>query len=94
MEEEVEVKLRGESDQEEDATGDDNVPEIAADEEHRSPWPEFRFDLNPRRVYHFHRQFRDKTRCGNNFLKGMKWSPDGSSFLTSSSDDSLRLFFL
>lgn len=30
----------------------------------------------------------------NNFLKGVKWSPDGSSFLTSSDDNTLRLFSL
>ncbi|XP_078437371.1 transducin/WD40 repeat-like superfamily protein isoform X1 [Wolffia australiana] len=80
--------------------GDGKSEALAADEEHdvnRQPfsWPEFRFDLPPRKIHHFHKQYRDKTRIsGNNFLKGVKWSPDGSAFLTSSDDDSLRLFYL
>ncbi|XP_072972349.1 uncharacterized protein [Typha angustifolia] len=63
------------------------------------PWPLLRFDFPPRRLYHFSRQFRTKTRTSNpsdnnNFLKGVKWSPDGSCFLTSSDDNTLRLFCL
>ncbi|MQL80128.1 hypothetical protein Taro_012544 [Colocasia esculenta] len=61
------------------------------------PWPQFRFDLPPRRVYHFYNQFRSGAKSsppGNSFLKGAKWSPDGSCFLTSADDDTLRLFYL
>ncbi|XP_051179264.1 uncharacterized protein [Lolium perenne] len=57
-------------------------------------WPELRFDLPPRRVHHFADQFRAPRSSAGNFLKGVKWSPDGSSFLTSSDDNSLRLFYL
>ncbi|KAL6843535.1 hypothetical protein ACP4OV_026597 [Aristida adscensionis] len=59
-------------------------------------WPQLRFDRPPRRLYHFARQFRSaaSAAAGENFLKGVKWSPDGSSFLTSSDDNSLRLFYL
>lgn len=62
-------------------------------------WPQLRFDRPPRRLYQFARQFRSATPAGgrgsgDNFLKGVKWSPDGSSFLTSSDDNSLRLFYL
>ncbi|XP_020597864.1 telomerase Cajal body protein 1 isoform X2 [Phalaenopsis equestris] len=57
------------------------------------PWPVFRFDIPPRRTYHFAQQFRSGSNP-QNFLKSVKWSPDGSSFLTSSDDRSLRLFYL
>ncbi|XP_039826432.1 telomerase Cajal body protein 1-like isoform X2 [Panicum virgatum] len=62
-------------------------------------WPQLHFDRPPRRLYHFARQFRSVAPAagsgsGENFLKGVKWSPDGSSFLTSSDDNSLRLFYL
>nr|CAB3498277.1 unnamed protein product [Digitaria exilis] len=62
-------------------------------------WPQLSFDRPPRRLYHFARQFRSVAPAGGNgsgenFLKGVKWSPDGSSFLTSSDDNSLRLFYL
>uniref|UniRef100_A0A803LPM0 Telomerase Cajal body protein 1 n=1 Tax=Chenopodium quinoa TaxID=63459 RepID=A0A803LPM0_CHEQI len=56
-------------------------------------WPEIRFDIQPHRNYHFHRQFRSPSNP-NNFLKSAKWSPDGSCFLTSSDDNTLRLFSL
>ncbi|XP_042412338.1 telomerase Cajal body protein 1-like isoform X2 [Zingiber officinale] len=56
-------------------------------------WPVFRFDQAPRRLYHFCRQFQDGSNPGANFLKGVKWSPDGSCFLTGSDDNSLRLFY-
>ncbi|XP_043688724.1 telomerase Cajal body protein 1 isoform X2 [Telopea speciosissima] len=56
-------------------------------------WPVLRFDIPPKRVYHFCHQFR-KGSNPNNFLKGIKWSPDGSCFLTSSDDDTLRVFNL
>ncbi|KAL0915751.1 hypothetical protein M5K25_013204 [Dendrobium thyrsiflorum] len=56
-------------------------------------WPVFRFDIPPRRTYHFSQQFRGGSNH-QNFLKSVKWSPDGSSFLTSSDDQCLRLFYL
>lgn len=57
------------------------------------PWPLLRFDIPPWRTYHFAHQFQDGSKR-HNFFKGVKWSPDGSSFLTSSEDQSLRLFYL
>ncbi|KAK8488218.1 hypothetical protein V6N13_120025 [Hibiscus sabdariffa] len=56
-------------------------------------WPKIRFDIPPYRTYHFHKQFGTGPNP-NNFLKGVKWSPDGSCFLTSSEDNTLRLFSL
>lgn len=56
-------------------------------------WPVIRFDVPPVRSYHFSQQFRNASNP-NNFLKGVKWSPDGSSFLTSSEDNTLRQFTL
>lgn len=56
-------------------------------------WPKIRFNVPPYRTYHFHNQFRTGPNP-NNFLKGVKWSPDGSCFLTSSEDNTLRLFYL
>nr|CBB36479.1 Oryza sativa protein similar to guanine nucleotide binding protein AAP03425 [Saccharum hybrid cultivar R570] len=77
-----------------DAESDATAMEAAAE----YTWPQLHFDRPPRRLYHFARQFRSATSSGSNsvenFLKGVKWSPDGSSFLTSSDDNSLRLFYL
>ncbi|KAK9936260.1 hypothetical protein M0R45_013109 [Rubus argutus] len=56
-------------------------------------WPAIRFDVPPQRTSHFSRQFRTASNP-NNFLKGVKWSPDGSCFLTSSEDNTLRSFAL
>ncbi|XP_021294493.1 telomerase Cajal body protein 1 [Herrania umbratica] len=57
-------------------------------------WPlKIKFDVPPYRTYHFQKQFRTGPNP-NNFLKGVKWSPDGSCFLTSSEDNTLRLFSL
>ncbi|KAJ9136236.1 hypothetical protein P3X46_033331 [Hevea brasiliensis] len=56
-------------------------------------WPAIRFDLPPRRTHHFYKQFRNGPNP-KNFLKGVKWSPDGSCFLTSSEDNTLRVFSL
>ncbi|OVA14428.1 WD40 repeat [Macleaya cordata] len=56
-------------------------------------WPVLRFDVPPNRTYHFHHQFKNGSNP-NNFLKGVKWSPDGSCFLTSSEDNTLRIFNL
>nr|XP_010908444.1 telomerase Cajal body protein 1 isoform X1 [Elaeis guineensis] len=62
--------------------------------EETTPWPVLRFDAPPRRVFHFWQQFRTGASHSDNFLKGVKWSPDGSCFLTSSDDNTLRLFYL
>ncbi|KAL2925262.1 Telomerase Cajal body protein 1 [Bienertia sinuspersici] len=56
-------------------------------------WPQINFDVQPYRSYHFYRQFRSYSNP-NNFLKSVKWSPDGSCFLTSSEDNTLRVFSL
>ncbi|KAF7803547.1 telomerase Cajal body protein 1 [Senna tora] len=56
-------------------------------------WPLLNFHVLPQRIYHFHHHFTTPTNP-NNFLKGVKWSPDGSCFLTSSDDNTLRLFTL
>ncbi|KAI9120551.1 hypothetical protein K1719_007584 [Acacia pycnantha] len=56
-------------------------------------WPVLNFNVPPQRIYHFHQQFATLTNP-NNFLKGVKWSPDGSCFLTCSDDNTLRLFIL
>ncbi|KAL9234106.1 hypothetical protein vseg_009013 [Gypsophila vaccaria] len=52
-----------------------------------------KFEITPYNTYHFYRQFRSPS-YHNNFLKSVKWSPDGSGFLTSSDDNMLRLFYL
>ncbi|XP_058114163.1 uncharacterized protein LOC131257018 isoform X2 [Magnolia sinica] len=56
-------------------------------------WPQLQFDLAPQRIYHFCHQFRNSSNP-NNFQKGVKWSPDGSCFLTNSEDNTLRVFEL
>ncbi|KAK4746412.1 hypothetical protein SAY87_012724 [Trapa incisa] len=56
-------------------------------------WPAIRFDVPPERACHFFSQFRAAANP-NNFFKGLKWSPDGSCFLTSSEDKTLRVFTL
>ncbi|EFJ26631.1 hypothetical protein SELMODRAFT_172852 [Selaginella moellendorffii] len=55
--------------------------------------PRVHFDPPPQRLYHLHRQFR-LDGSGNNFFKGVKWSPDGSCFLTCNEDKTLRIFDL
>lgn len=57
-------------------------------------WPAIRFDVPPHRAYHFYHQFRTNPSNPNNFLKGLKWSPDGSCFLTSSDDNTFHAFTL
>ncbi|KAJ0985739.1 hypothetical protein J5N97_004095 [Dioscorea zingiberensis] len=60
-------------------------------------WPVLRFDSPPRKIYHFFQQFKsgvENPSGHNNFFKGVKWSPDGSCFLTSSDDNTIRLFHL
>ncbi|XP_061367687.1 uncharacterized protein LOC133310727 [Gastrolobium bilobum] len=66
-----------------------NIPNPNPNEEYS--WPVLRFDVPPHRTYHFHRQFITPTNP-NNFLKAVKWSPDGSCFLTTSDDNTLRIF--
>ncbi|KAI6668858.1 hypothetical protein NL676_007080 [Syzygium grande] len=55
--------------------------------------PAIRFDVPPQRAYHFHTQFRTDQKP-NNFLKGVKGSPDGTYLLSSSEDNTLRVFAL
>ncbi|KAH8968590.1 hypothetical protein BDL97_03G134500 [Sphagnum fallax] len=57
-------------------------------------WPVLDLTGTPTRLYHFHHQFRSNASSSNNFFKGIKWSPDGSCFLTNSDDNSLRIFDL
>ncbi|MCD7456000.1 hypothetical protein HAX54_030427 [Datura stramonium] len=57
------------------------------------PWPVIQYDVPPYRTYHFFNQFRTPSNP-NNFLKGVKWSPDGSCFLTCSDDNTFCLFTL
>ncbi|XP_062017039.1 uncharacterized protein LOC133733438 isoform X2 [Rosa rugosa] len=66
-------------------------PSHQQQEEEYSSWPAIRFDVPPQRTYHFSQQFRTPSKP-NNFLKAVKWSPDGSCFLTSSEDNTLRVF--
>ncbi|GLJ48722.1 hypothetical protein SUGI_1027490 [Cryptomeria japonica] len=56
--------------------------------------PALDFHVPPQRLYHFHHQFKLPSTRNANFLKAVKWSPDGSCFLTSSDDNTLRLFDL
>jgi telomerase Cajal body protein 1 len=86
MSEEIEMEEQIEM-EEKEAEGDQSV---ALTKE--SP---FRFDAAPLRLYHFAHQFRTSgPNNSSNFLKGVKWAPDGSCFLTCSDDNSLRLFYL
>ncbi|KAJ4912817.1 Transducin/WD40 repeat-like superfamily protein [Raphanus sativus] len=68
-------------------------PMLVDSGEQKSSWPTMRFDVSPYRTHHFSKQFR-ASRNPNNFLKGLKWSPDGSCFLASSEDNTLSLFYL
>ncbi|KAF9588367.1 hypothetical protein IFM89_008797 [Coptis chinensis] len=63
------------------------------DEQNIYTYPQIKFDIPPYKTYHFYQQFRN-TSNPNNFLKAVKWSPDGSCFLTSSDDNTLRKFNL
>lgn len=58
------------------------------------PWPLVHYDSHPYRTYHFFKQFRTAASNPNNFLKGVKWSPDGSCFLTCCDDNTLHVFTL
>ncbi|KAJ9565979.1 hypothetical protein OSB04_001945 [Centaurea solstitialis] len=66
---------------------------ITGDQSYSWPPPAIRFDVPPYKTYHFSTHFRASSNP-NNFLKGVKWSPDGSCFLTSSDDNNLSLFTL
>ncbi|KAF3451564.1 hypothetical protein FNV43_RR07659 [Rhamnella rubrinervis] len=77
-----------------------NSPNVAADgkenpnqQEQEYSWPVIDFSVTPHRTYHFCHQFRTSPNP-NNFFKGVKWSPDGSCFLTSSEGNTLRTFTL
>ncbi|KAJ4703374.1 telomerase Cajal body protein 1-like [Melia azedarach] len=79
--------------QEEQLNTDTEVAEATQENQHEYTWPVIRFDVPPHRTYHFYNQFRTSS-IPNNFLKAIKWSPDGSCFLTSSEDNTLRVFAL
>ncbi|XP_010449051.1 PREDICTED: telomerase Cajal body protein 1-like [Camelina sativa] len=80
--------------EEEVAVADENGGlKVEESGEKTSSWPSMRFDVSPYRTHHFFKQFR-AARNPNNFLKGLKWSPDGSCFLASSEDNTLSLFYL
>jgi WD40 repeat protein len=78
---------------EEEAVAEENGGLKVESGEQKSSWPTMRFDVSPYRTHHFSKQFRT-ARNPNNFLKGLKWSPDGSCFLASSEDNTLSLFHL
>ncbi|CAN6986617.1 unnamed protein product [Brassica rapa subsp. trilocularis] len=75
------------------AIAEENNGLIVDSGETNSTWRAMRFDVSPYRTHHFSKQFR-ASRNPNNFLKGLKWSPDGSCFLASSEDNTLTLFYL
>ncbi|CAI0407235.1 unnamed protein product [Linum tenue] len=89
--EEATLRLNGTDTVIEEAT--ETEAQSSSGEHHYSYWSSVRFDVPPQRSYHFSAQFRDSP-YSNNFLKGVKWSPDGSCFLSSSEDNKLRLFSL
>lgn len=57
-------------------------------------WPVIRFDVPPFKTFSFYNQFRTNPLNPNNFLKGIRWSPDGSCFLTSTDDNVFHGFTL
>ncbi|EFH39121.1 hypothetical protein ARALYDRAFT_920197 [Arabidopsis lyrata subsp. lyrata] len=78
---------------EEEAVAEENGGLKVESGEQNSSWRTMRFDVSPYRTHHFSKQFRT-ARNPYNFLKGLKWSPDGSCFLASSEDNTLSLFHL
>ncbi|XP_059623460.1 uncharacterized protein LOC132266562 isoform X2 [Cornus florida] len=82
----------GEEEAQQQPTSDTEVAEEASEQVYSCPT--IRFDVPPARTYHFYRQFRGTPSNPNNFLKCVKWSTDGSCFLTSSNDNTFRLFTL
>ncbi|XP_024377425.1 uncharacterized protein [Physcomitrium patens] len=72
---------------------DDDGQEHTEPEQSAYYWPVLDFQTPPARRYHFYKQMWSPS-AHNNFFKGAKWSPDGSCFITSSEDNSLRIFDL
>ncbi|KAF4386908.1 hypothetical protein F8388_006863 [Cannabis sativa] len=70
-----------------------NITDDPTNLEEPYQWPVIRFDVPPYRTHHFFHQFRTGPNP-NNFLKSVKWSPDGSCFLTNSEDNTFRTFML
>ncbi|XP_071698164.1 uncharacterized protein [Rutidosis leptorrhynchoides] len=70
------------------------IQQTTAEESYCWQPPAIRFEVPPYKTYHFSRHFRALSTNPNNFLKCVKWSPDGSCFLTSSDDNTLSLFSL
>lgn len=56
-----------------------------------SAWATFEFFSSPKEILSESEEFFC-SRKRNNFLKGVKWSPDGSCLLTNSDDHKLRVF--
>ncbi|KAK9155304.1 hypothetical protein Sjap_002784 [Stephania japonica] len=54
-------------------------------------WSVLGLDVPPRQTSHFYKQFMSAENH-NNFFKSVKWSPDGSCFLTILDDNAFRLF--
>lgn len=82
--------------QETDPPGPEVAPESSTDQG-TTYAAQLQFDRPPRSIYHFRQQYLGggETICPNtNFLKGVKWSPDGACFLTASDDNCLRIFDL
>ncbi|DBB13553.1 TPA: hypothetical protein ACH3X3_000587 [Trebouxia sp. C0006] len=84
--------------QENDPPGPEVAPESSTEQAKSTTYAaQLQFDRPPRSIYHFREQYLGgaATICPNtNFLKGVKWSPDGACFLTASDDNCLRIFDL
>ncbi|GMH37475.1 hypothetical protein BSKO_05348 [Bryopsis sp. KO-2023] len=50
------------------------------------------FERKPRTIYSFRNEYRESSCPTSNFLKGVKWAPDGSCLLTASEDKMMRIF--
>ncbi|XP_064638725.1 telomerase Cajal body protein 1-like [Lineus longissimus] len=64
---------------------------LEAEEQQQLPEIEYCFSSVPSRITGAWAEFKNKD---ENFLKGCKWSPDGTCLLTNSDDNQLRLFNL
>ncbi|KAI7843049.1 hypothetical protein COHA_003223 [Chlorella ohadii] len=57
---------------------------------------ELRFDKPPRELYIVHREYAaaasPSSTPNSNFLRGVKWSPDGACLMTASDDNCLRIY--
>ncbi|XP_060192801.1 uncharacterized protein LOC132622244 [Lycium barbarum] len=95
MEEEASEQQLIKESMDEDAVDHLETPNEAVEEttDKPYPWPVIQYDVSPYRTYHFFNQFKTPSNP-NNFLKGVKWSPDGSGFLTCSDDNTFCLFNL